>query len=218
MASSTDTLSPKRLPAPLHLRRACSISAGQGAKTFFLLLAKAGISAVIDTRLHRGYSHARFSDAQDLPYLCEAHGVRYAYHEELAPTARLREELQAGIRSADAVAKRGAWCAFLDGYADLIVRERKFLRAGSATRTAVDGPDEGIAFLCACQHPEDCHRLALLGCLSLFVEGVEVSHLTPDMVGGDPPSRASPRRYRVRGIPLAGLPPDGLPQKGGSRG
>lgn len=202
---------PKKLEAPPTVTHVYGISCGMTAEAFFRLLTHAKVGLVVDTRLSRFYPSARFADGDDLDYLCRHHGVEYAAEPELAPTKDLREELARtftdGKRSEDRDPE--AWSRFLEGYARTIVTERKFLRVDGPThRLLYAQQHRAVAFLCACGQPDDCHRSVLVGIIGRFVNGIQTGQLMPSRLRDDrfgDPGFKSPRRYRVRRLPVAGL-------------
>lgn len=193
----------KQLAQPKKLRTICGISSGMKAEHFFILLQKNKVTRLIDTRLHRAYQQARFSHEKDLAYLCQVHNIEYQFVPELAPTQEMREQFH---KTWDGVKKEErkvmAWTYFLQAYAKKLIDDQ-FLAVDQPTRMIVDGDDEVVAFLCACQHYLDCHRQVILGMLKRFVSGLEVMHLSPEMVEGKKPNRKSPRRYLLQDISQA---------------
>lgn len=202
---------PKKLEAPPTVTHVYGISCGMPAEAFFRLLAHGKIGLLVDTRISRFYQSARFADGDDLAYLCRHHGVEYAAEPELAPTKDLREELERTFTEVKKAQDRDpeAWSRFLEGYARLLVTERKFLRVGGPThRLLYEQKHHAVAFLCACGQPEDCHRSVLVGLIGRFVEGVRTGQLMPTQLKDDAfgdQAYKSPRRYRVRRVPSAGL-------------
>ena len=196
-------------------------SGGMNAEQFFSLLTGKGLEGrgdekliLIDTRRSTEYTRARFSHGGDLPYLCRLHSVSYAHHLELAPTQAMREELKSKHElPKNSPEKQWAWTRFLQSYVQLLGRGNAVLREGSPLRQIVEGEYTALAFLCGCQHPDDCHRQATAGLVAKWIAGASIQHLTADMVGGRAPTRKSPRRYILEEIPGANL----LPNVTGSR-
>ncbi len=184
------------------------ISCGVSAETFFGLLK--GVGLLVDTRRTRSYQYAGFADGGDLPYLCAVHGVRYVAVEELAPTQEQRDGLAKAFSDVKQAEDRDpeAWTRFLEGYARRLM-DQKFLRLDGPTyRLLYEQGPKSVAFLCSCGQPDDCHRSVLVGLIGRFVQGVQTAQLMPSHLrreGVEDPKFKSPRRYRVRHLPLAGL-------------
>lgn len=196
--------SPKQLLGPLPIvRHIFTISCGMTAKQFFHLLQMFRVRVLVDTRQNRTYPWARFAFGPDLADLCELLGIKYLLISDLMPTEDLRRQLAAGEKRRN----DQSWTTFLQGYVNLIGKHRKFLAEGKPTRELIFGDLDGIAFMCSCQHPDDCHRQVIAGVLQKHVLGLEVKHLTPDLIGGRKPTRKSPRRRLKAEIPAAGLTP-----------
>lgn len=202
---------PKKLGAPPTVTHVYGISCGMRAEAFFRLLAHGKVSLLVDTRLSRFYQSARFADGDDLAYLCRHHGVEYTAEPELAPTKDLREDFAQTFADVKKGEDRDpeAWTRFLEGYARLIVTERKFLRVGGPThRLLYEQKHRAVAFLCACGQPGDCHRSVLVGLIDRFMDGVRTGQLMPTQLREElfsDPTFKSPRRYRVRRVPSASL-------------
>lgn len=209
----TTDLTRVRLPRPPSLTTVCGISCGMSARHFFGTLEAERVTMLVDTRQTATYRDARFAYRDDLAYACERHDVGCAHIAELAPTADLRAAYHkvADGKSAGREDRAVAWTAFLHGYARLVVKDRKVLRDGSPLRELLYGSHERIAFLCACQHHEDCHRRVLLGMIAKHVDGVAVAHLSPENVGGIAPQLKSPRRYLLEAIPVANVSASHMP-------
>ena len=213
MPGATTDATRARLPRPPSLTAVCGISCGMSARHFFGTLEAERVTMLVDTRQTTTYRDARFAHGDDFAYACERHDISYAAIAELAPTSDLRAAYHRVVdaKSASREQRAVAWTAFLKGYAELVVKDRKVLREGSPLRELLYGPHERIAFLCACQHHEDCHRRVLLGMIARHVEGIAVAHLTPERVGGTAPSLKSPRRYLLEPIPSADIPASRMP-------
>ncbi len=196
-----------RLPPPAVFRHAFTISCGMSARNFFALVTKHYVTHVVDTRIGRDYQGAYWSREDDFRYLCERHEVVYSVMEDVAPTREIRETFAKTFQEVRSAKDRSpdAWTVYLESYAELL-RSRKVLREGSPLRAVVDGKDVAVAFVCACQHPLDCHRHALGQLFTRYVMDVELVDLTQvHLSSGPAPSRKSPRRILVRDIPFFGL-------------
>jgi len=185
------------------IRQICTISCGMDALEFFRLLHQFQVKVLVDTRQNRTYPWARFAFGPDLEGLCQLQGIKYLLIQDLLPTTDLRHMIRLGEKNRD----DEAWTRFLQGYTNLIVRSRKFLAEGRPTRRLLFGDLDGIAFMCSCPHPEDCHRQVIAGVIQQNVHSLAVKHLTPDLIGGRKPTRKSPRRRLLVAIPAAGLTP-----------
>jgi len=196
----------QKLEKPSVLTTACSISVSMPAPDFFRVLRQKSVTLLVDTRLSRQYRGARFSHELDIRFICQELDIGYVYLDSLAPTKELRKELHKVLgRTGVIQAERAqAWTNFLKGYYGLLAA-RKVLAEGSSLRELLYAPHKKVAFACACPNPMDCHRRVLLGMISTFVEGIEVEHLTQELIGKSAPKLKSPRRYLVEPIPGAGL-------------
>jgi hypothetical protein len=183
------------------------------AETFFKLLRAGDVSCLVDIRESRQYKGARFTDERDLRYVCGLHGVRYLVMEELAPEKRWRVMLWDEFLGEKSASRRNprAWTIYLHEYYKTLLA-RDVLREGSPLRELVDGPSRSAAFLCACAHPDDCHRRVLAHFIAANVSGVTIDHLTPDRVGGKAPMLRSPRCYLLEPITAIGVPAN-LPRR-----
>lgn len=196
-----------RLPTPAIFRHAFTVSCGMPARSFFGLVTKHNVTRVVDTRIGRDYQGAYWSREDDFRYACERHEVAYEVMEDVAPTREIREVFARTFQDVRDARERlpDAWTFYLESYAELL-RSRKVLREGSPLRSVVDGKDAAVAFICACQHPLDCHRHALGLLIERHVADVERADLTQaHLASGPEPSRKSPRRILTRDIPFFGL-------------
>ncbi len=174
---------------------------------FVQLVEQAGGPYIVDTRLHRTGRHVGFAHERDVEYVLSELDFRYTYLPELAPTDGLRNALaSAELNKSGTVEQRmAAWEKFLLGYINLVFRERRVLTKGHRFRQLLESSERGVVFLCACAHPEDCHRHALAGVLGQVIEGATVTHLDERLLGGKEPTRKTPRRFLAQPIPIAGI-------------
>ncbi|MBU0614240.1 DUF488 domain-containing protein [Patescibacteria group bacterium] len=195
------------------MRNIRSVSCGGniGAENFFRLLKAAEVDVLVDARRGTEYRGARFADGRDLPYLCELHGIRYEHMLELAPSHKLRDMLASEESKPSVEADENAWTRYLEGFVKEMTTA-KVLRADGPLRELLASTATTVAFMCACPHPQDCHRRAVVGLIERFVEGIDVRHLMPSDIGQKDPKHCSPRRYLRTAIPSACLEPN-LPRQ-----
>lgn len=113
------------------------------AEHFFNRLAKAGIKAVIDVRLHNTSQLAAFAKADDLAFfLQKINSIRYVHQPLLAPTDAMLKAYKK---------EKGDWGVYEGRFLDLMA-ERKIEQRLT--------PDmfEGACLLCSEALPHHCHR------------------------------------------------------------
>ncbi len=204
-----------RLPKLSNVEGVFSIACGGiDARNFFALIKYHKIDVLVDARESNKYGNARYSHGDDLPYLCEIHGISYEHLTSLAPSRELRLELQNSFERVKSAKERDpeAWTNYLERYVRSL-KDRKVLAEGSELRAVLDSSATNVAFMCACRHPSDCHRRPLVGLINHFIEGLTMHHIMPSDIGMKDPPFASPRKYLLRAIPSAGLLPNGRGQK-----
>ena len=178
------------IPKTIH-----SMSCGLSARSFFDLVKREKITAVIGTRLtkrYRGFGFATQED--DFCYLCETHGVEYCNGDILAPTDFLRKTFHREFTEPKTTATRNpkAWTEYLVGY-ETLLQQRKPLQSGLLYDVLYGTTHASIAIVCSCLHHDDCHRSYPCGVISRYIDNITLSILYP---ADRPPSRKSPRRYR----------------------
>ena len=123
----------------------CTIGAsGTSAKRFFSRLKTAGVTCLVDTRLHPSSQLAGFAKKESLSFfLAEILGVGYIHEPLLAP----RKELLKAYRAGDL-----GWEEYERAY-------REQLDGNQAYR-AIDTTTWGHrpVFLCSENSPDSCHR------------------------------------------------------------
>ena len=133
------------------------------AEEFFSLLRDAGVTTLVDIRLHNRSQLASFAKRDDLAWFAnELAGIEYVHVPELAPTQELF----------DAFKKRGGpWEAFERGFRQLMEQrgayesfDRELLRRSPC-------------FLCSEAAAEHCHRRLVAEALAAAEPGLRVVHL-----------------------------------------
>lgn len=113
------------------------------AEGFFSRLGEAGVTNVVDVRLHNTSQLAGFAKADDLAYFLKAiGGIGYRHEPLLAPT----DDILAGFRK-----QKGDWALYRD----------KFMRlmAERAIETVLEPQMlTGACLLCSEAEPHHCHR------------------------------------------------------------
>ena len=131
------------------------------AETFFTILENAGVTHLIDVRLHNVSQLAGFTKRDDLAYfartICK---IPYTHMMDLAPT----EEILTAVKKS-----KGTWDAYEKKFNDLMAA-RKVERLD---RTAFDG----ACLLCSEPEPRHCHRRLVAEYLGRHWNGVSVTHL-----------------------------------------
>ena len=181
---------------PPTLRKVCSISCSMPARDFIKLLKREGVKAVLDVRVNRNYRAAGFQGAEDdFRFLCELTGIDYHVVHSLTPTAEMRKQFGDTFKFVKRAEDRDpeAWTNFLVDYENLL-KERKPFRH-SPLIDIIYGDYESIAVACACRHHDDCHRSMACGLIENLFPEVKLKVLYPN---NKVPSRASPRRYRLK--------------------
>ncbi|MFP5213135.1 MAG: DUF488 family protein [Acidobacteriota bacterium] len=134
----------------------------KSAERFFTTLKEAGVSRVLDIRLHNVSQLAGFAKRDDLRYFLKAIcGIDYVAVPELAPT----EEIFAAYR------KGGKdWAVYEKRYLNLIT-ERKVEKL--LKKELFDGG----CLLCSEETPDRCHRRLAAEYLLRHWGGIEIVHL-----------------------------------------
>lgn len=135
----------------------------KSAERFFSLLRNAGVTCLVDIRLHPGGQLAGFAKADDLPYfLRQLAACKYRHMASLAPTPEL---LNAYRQDHD-------WPRYAAGYADLLrVRD---------IPAALDEPfwrANTCCLLCSEATPDHCHRRLLAEAIAVRWPEVAIVHL-----------------------------------------
>ena len=151
---------------------------GWTLESFLDALREAGVELLVDVRQRRGVRGREYAwaNAQRLQAALAEAGIRYAHHEELAPTTELR---QVQYREDDrlGVGKRSR-VGLAPEYAARYVAE--ILDHVELDPVAAELPEHGAsALFCVERDPEACHRSIVAERLAQAY-GVKVVHLRPD--------------------------------------
>ncbi|MGF6770085.1 uncharacterized protein (DUF488 family) [Paraburkholderia sp. GAS199] len=136
---------------------------GKSAKSFFDLLARAGVKTVLDVRLNNTSQLAGFAKKQDLAFfLKQICSAAYIEVKDLAPEAALLKRYQSKLL---------AWDDYADAYLELLAKRR--------VESALDAAMFDSACLLCSEHlPHRCHRrLALEYLNSQWGGRLAVTHL-----------------------------------------
>lgn len=126
-----------------HLKVATIGFTQSSAENFFNRIKGAGISRVVDVRLHNTSQLAGFAKADDLAYfLRELCNVEYTHEPLLAPT----EEIMSDFRK-----KKNDWQVFRERFLGLMAERQIENRLKPALFN-------GACLLCAEARPHHCHR------------------------------------------------------------
>jgi uncharacterized protein (DUF488 family) len=130
---------------------------------FIGLVRKAGVDALIDTRLRNTSQLAGWAKRDDLAFLLrQGFGVAYEHIEPFAPTADLLDIFRAGRD----------WERYAVAYRALLV-ERDAAAIGRDLLTRYQAP----CLLCSEATPEHCHRRLLAEYLGEQLDGIVIEHL-----------------------------------------
>jgi uncharacterized protein (DUF488 family) len=145
---------------------------------FIGLLHKAGVDAVIDTRLRNTSQLAGWAKRDDLAFLLrEGFDFAYEHIEPFAPTAGLLDGYRANHD----------WDRYAAAYRALLV-ERDAAAIGRDLLTRYRAP----CLLCSEATPEHCHRRLLAEYLGEQLGGIVIEHLL-----GAQALRPSKKRHRL---------------------
>ncbi len=142
------------------MAKLCTIGfSGKSLREFIALLKKAGVTRVVDVRLHNTSQLAGYAKKDDLAYVLELVGIEYEHWVDLAPD----EELFNGFKK-----KELDWTAYEKRYGEILT-ERKIAERcqeifGSGTPV----------LLCSEEKAAGCHRRLLADYLQ--------KHCNPDAV------------------------------------
>jgi uncharacterized protein (DUF488 family) len=142
----------------------CTIGTSEkNLRRFIELLQSAGVTKVIDIRLHNTSQLAGYSKKDDLAFVLEAFGIQYAHVPELAPT----EEIIKAFKKVDK-----DWAAFEHDFKQLM-EERNVTAVWKSPVL-----DEGVnCLLCAEHLPTHCHRRLVAERFQAAYPELEVRHL-----------------------------------------
>jgi uncharacterized protein (DUF488 family) len=133
------------------------------AEFFFERLLRAGVTKVIDVRLHNTSQLAGFAKANDLTYfLKKIGGIKYVHQPLLAPTDWMLKAYKK---------EKGDWHIYEQRFIDLLA-ERRIER--HITPEMLDG----ACLLCSEAKPHHCHRRLVCDYLNIHWAGtLLVQHL-----------------------------------------
>jgi uncharacterized protein (DUF488 family) len=133
------------------------------ASQFFNVLDEAGITKVVDIRLHNTSQLAGFTKRDDLAFFLDrVSGISYAHEPLLAPTAELLEGFKIGSLS---------WSEFETAFRS-VLRERNV--EGALDRSRFEGR---VALLCSEPTGAHCHRTIVADYLASAWRCPPVTHL-----------------------------------------
>ena len=133
------------------------------AEAFFTLLREAGVTTLVDIRLHHRSQLAGFAKQDDLAWLArELAGIEYVHVPELAPSEELFDSFKR---------QGGSWEDFDRSFRQLMEERDAY---GSFDRALLRG---GLCLLCSEAAPEHCHRRLVAEGLAATEPGLRVVHL-----------------------------------------
>lgn len=137
--------------------------AKKNLRTFIKKLQLAGITKVIDIRLHNTSQLAGYAKKDDLEYILSLVGIGYEHHPELAPT----EEILNGYKK-----KKLSWQDYEGKFKEVLTQRNpmqgiNFINEKGGT----------ICLLCAEDKPIQCHRRLVAEYYSTNIEGLQIKHL-----------------------------------------
>jgi uncharacterized protein (DUF488 family) len=134
----------------------------KSASSFFEGLRKAGVTKIIDTRLHNTSQLSGFAKQNDLKYfLSEIGGIDYSHELSLAPTQEILDAYKK---------KQISWEDYSKKYL-AILRQRHI--------ESTIKPDslQNSCFLCSEDKPHFCHRRLAAEYLQSHFHNIEIIHL-----------------------------------------
>ncbi|HLN64949.1 MAG TPA: DUF488 domain-containing protein [Symbiobacteriaceae bacterium] len=146
------------------MRTLCTIGCSQkGLRRFLDLLREAGVTRVVDIRLHNTSQLAGFAKKEDLACICELAGIEYVHLPELAPT----EEILQRYRKVE----KDPTAFHADFRALLVERQAEKLWETEAFATGVP------CLLCSEHLPEHCHRKVVAEYFQAAHPEIVIKHL-----------------------------------------
>ena len=134
----------------------------KSAESFFTKLQLAGVSRLVDVRLHNVSQLAGFAKRDDLRYflsvICR---IDYVHLPELAPTQSLLDEYKK---------QKGDWNLYERRFLDLMIARQI---ENKVSRQLL----EGACLLCSEDKPARCHRRLVAEYLKDKWGGVEIEHV-----------------------------------------
>ncbi len=139
-------------------------TSGISAERFFLQLKSAGVTSIVDTRVHPGSQLAGYAKQDSLRYFAkEILGIEYVHEPLLCPDPELLKRYRNGLID---------WDQYEKSYLELL-RERKLESSLDIARWGTKP-----VLLCSEEHPEQCHRrLAADFLKSDVLEVARIDHL-----------------------------------------
>jgi uncharacterized protein (DUF488 family) len=142
----------------------CTIGFSQKSlREFVSLLRAAGVTKIIDIRLHNTSQLAGFAKKDDLAFILETFGIKYQHVPDLAPT----EEILQRFKKLDK-----DWGAYEAAFRELLEKRR----AVQLWHSPVFEPGVNC-LLCAEHSPKRCHRRLVAEHFARAHPEIEVRHL-----------------------------------------
>jgi uncharacterized protein (DUF488 family) len=144
----------------------CTIGfAKKSLRKFIGLLQDAGVTKVIDIRLHNTSQLAGYAKRDDLEFILETFGIAYEHVPELAPTEELMKSYKKG--STD-------WETYTVALKELLNQRDAARLWLPPSRVFDDGVN---CLLCAEDSPKRCHRRLVAEHFAALFPDIEVRHL-----------------------------------------
>lgn len=131
-------------------------------RQFIALLQKAGVDAIIDSRLRNSGQLAGYAKKDDLAFVLELVGIAYEHHPELAPSDEIL----------DTYRKDKDWARYVRHFRPLIA-DRKIETVATDVLSRYRNP----CLLCSEATPEQCHRRLVAEYWQKYVPDLEIVHL-----------------------------------------
>lgn len=147
-----------------EMKLLCTIGFSQKSlRRFIQLLQSAGVTKLIDVRLHNTSQLAGFAKKDDLAFILETFGIKYEHVPELAPT----DDILKNFKEADK-----DWEAYERAF-NQVLDDRQVIRLW--TSPVFDG---GVnCLLCAEHSPHHCHRRLVAEHFKRVHPDIEIWHL-----------------------------------------
>lgn len=147
----------------LHEMNICTVGfSKKNLREFIRKLQLAGVTKVIDIRLHNTSQLAGYAKKDDLEYVLGLVGIGYEHHPELAPT----EEILDGYKK-----KKFSWQDYERKFKEVLAQRNPMLSIDFLNEK---GP---VCLLCAEDKPLQCHRRLVAEYYAGHVEGLQIKHL-----------------------------------------
>lgn len=162
------------------------------AEEFFAMLAKAGVTLLVDVRQYPSGAYTFYTALRDMPYICKLHGIDHTYVPGLAPSRQLVDWYKPALGRM----KRPTlelWGQYKDRYIRELVERRVMFGPEETGQTSLlqepGEPDlsltfnmlrsghKNVAFMCIEQHPDDCHRSLAANMIAFLHTGLTVRNL-----------------------------------------